>query len=75
MLAGVPTRPKKKCVDCGDIHLCKATYAGSKRDEAQKVAAAAKPATVKRAAAATVQTPPKRSGGFLASLLSGDDED
>lgn len=29
----MPTRPKKKCVDCNDVHLCKATYEGSKRDQ------------------------------------------
>ena len=75
MLAAMPTRPKKKCVDCGDVHLCKATYPGSKRDEAQKAAAAVKPATVKPAAAAAASAPAKGAGGFLRSLLADDDED
>lgn len=69
----MPTRPKKKCTDCGDVHLCRAIVAGSKRDDERKAAESGekkKPDDKKKPAAA-----PAKSRSFLDRLVNGDDEE
>lgn len=68
----MPTRPKKRCTDCGDVHLCKATYPGSKRDQEKNDDAdpAAKP-DGKRPDA----KPAEKKRSFLDRLLGDEDDD
>lgn len=66
----MPTRPKKKCADCGDVHLCKATYAGSKRDEAKH----GKPAGDEKPAKPAGDEKPVKAKSGIRELIFGKDD-